>query len=45
MDALENPAKMRIQEEFNKIDIEKILKQKVPEYERLGANMSMDFQF
>lgn len=45
MDALENPAKMRIQEEFNKINIEKILKQKVPEYERLGANMTLDIQF
>lgn len=45
MDALENPAKMRIQEEFNKINIEKLLKQKVPEYERLGTNMSLDFQF
>lgn len=45
MDALENPAKMRIQDEFNKINIEKILKQKVPEYERLGANMTLDIQF
>lgn len=44
MDALENPAKTRIQEEFNKIDIEKILKQKVYEYERFGANMTLDFQ-
>lgn len=44
MDALENPVKIRIQEEFNKVDIEKILKKKVPEYERLGMNMSLDFQ-
>lgn len=45
MDALENPAKARIQEEFNTIDIETILKQKVSEYERLGSNMTMDFKF
>lgn len=48
MDALENPAKVRIQQLMNKIDVEKIVKQKVIEYERDGMNMSMtnfDFKF
>lgn len=45
MDALENPAKARIQAEFNKVDVEKILKQKVAEYERTGGNMTMNLDF
>lgn len=44
MDALENPAKKRIQQEMDKIVMEKLLKQKVPEYEKFGTNMTFDFQ-
>lgn len=45
MDALENPAKKRIQQMMNKIDVEKIIKEKVLEYEKNGMNMAMDFDF
>lgn len=42
MDALENPAKARIQEEMNKIDVEKLLKKKILEFEKHGMNMTFD---
>ncbi len=46
MDALENPAKLRIQQLMNKIDVEKIVKQKIVEFETKGPDMSMmDFDF
>lgn len=45
MDALENPAKVRIQQVMNKIDVEKIIKEKVVEFEKKGKNMTMDFDF
>lgn len=48
MDALENPAKVRIQQMMNKIDVEKIVKEKVVEFEKDGMNMTMtnfDFKF
>lgn len=45
MDALENPAKVRIQQLMNKIDVEKIVKEKVIEFEQKGMNMSMNFDF
>lgn len=45
MDAIENPAKTRIQEELNKIDVEKFIRQKLPEFERLGLKMDFDFEF
>lgn len=44
MDALENPIRMRIQDVLNKIDVEKILKEKVVEYERDG-NINLDLNF
>lgn len=45
MDALENPAKVRIQQVMNKIDVEKIVKERVIEFEKKGMNMSMNFDF
>lgn len=45
MDALENPAKVRIQQIMNKIDVEKIVKEKVLEFEKRGMNMTMSFDF
>jgi len=44
MDAIENPIKMRIQEMMNEIDVEKIIKEKVPEFEKMGMNMQLDFK-
>lgn len=45
MDALENPIKSRIQDMMDKIDVEKVLKEKVLEYERMGVNMNFDLPF
>lgn len=45
MDALENPAKVRIQQMMNKIDVEKLIKEKVVEFEERGMDMSMNFDF
>lgn len=45
MDALENPAKTRIQQMMNKIDVEKVIKEKVVEFEEKGMNITMDFDF
>ncbi|GAB0100284.1 uncharacterized protein DMENIID0001_162970 [Sergentomyia squamirostris] len=45
MDAIENPAKSRVQEELNKIDVEKFIRQKLPEFERMGIKMDIDFKF
>ncbi|XP_063695478.1 uncharacterized protein LOC134826900 [Culicoides brevitarsis] len=45
MDALENPIRSRIQDEMDKIDVEKVLKEKVLEYEKLGVNMNFDLPF
>uniref|UniRef100_A0A6B2EAR1 Putative hemolymph juvenile hormone binding protein n=1 Tax=Phlebotomus kandelakii TaxID=1109342 RepID=A0A6B2EAR1_9DIPT len=45
MDAIENPAKTRVQEELNKIDVEKFIRQKLPEFEKMGLKMDFDFQF
>ncbi|XP_059609052.1 uncharacterized protein LOC132256574 [Phlebotomus argentipes] len=45
MDAIENPAKTRVQEELNKIDVEKFIRQKLPEFEKLGLKMDFDFKF
>lgn len=44
MDALENPAKAKIQEAMNQINVEQIIKEKVPEYERMGSNMTFDIK-
>lgn len=45
MDAIENPVKVRLQEEFNKVDVEKLIKAKVADYERHGTNMKFDLNF
>lgn len=46
MDAIENPVKTKIQETMNKIDVEKTIKAKLPEFEKFGAaNMKFDFKF
>lgn len=45
MDALENPIKSRIQDMMDKVDVEKVLKEKIVEYERLGVNMNFDLPF
>lgn len=44
MDALENPAKIFIQKELDKVNVEKIIKEKLPEFEKMGANMNLDFK-
>lgn len=42
MDALENPARAKIQEAMNQINVEKIIKEKVPDYEKNGTNMTFN---
>lgn len=44
MDAIENPLKIRIQEIMNGIDVEKKLKEKVPQFQKMGLNMNFDFK-
>lgn len=44
MDAIENPLKVRIQEEINKYDVEKVLKEYLPKFEQLGLKMDFDFK-
>lgn len=49
MDALENPAKARIQEEMNKINVERLIKKNIPTFEKMSKkNMDLsinDFRF
>lgn len=49
MDALENPAKARIQEEMNKINVERFIKKNIPTFEKMSKkNMDIslsDFKF
>lgn len=49
MDALENPAKARIQEEMNKINVERFIKKNIPTFEKMSKkNMDLslnDFKF
>lgn len=45
MDAIENPVKVRLQDEFNKIDVEGLIRSKVAEYEKNGKNMKFDLNF
>lgn len=45
MDALENPAKARIQEEMNKINVESFIKKNIPNFERMsrkGATVKLN---
>lgn len=45
MDAIENPIKNRIQEIMNQINVEQLLKDKIPEFLKHGMNMNLDFDF
>lgn len=38
MDALENPAKAKIQEEMNKINVERFIKSNIPTFEKMSKN-------
>lgn len=41
MDALENPAKIKIQDEMNKINVEKLIKDNIPNFEKLLQNYTI----
>lgn len=41
MDALENPAKIYIQKELDKVNVEKIIKEKLPEFEKMGFDFKV----
>lgn len=43
-DALENPIKKKIQEQMDKIDMERLIKEKVPDFQKNGfSNFDLDF--
>lgn len=42
MDALENPAKAKIQEAMNQINVEQLIKEKVNEYEQNDGKVSFN---
>lgn len=44
MDAIEGPLRTRIQEKFDLIDVEQVIRERVPEFQRMGMDMSFDFQ-
>nr|XP_017105689.2 uncharacterized protein LOC108131351 [Drosophila bipectinata] len=44
MDAIENPVKQRIQEQFNNIDVEQAIKTMAQNYEADGKNFNFDFK-
>lgn len=41
MDALENPARAKIQEEMNKINVEKLIKDNIPNFEKMNQNYTI----
>lgn len=43
MDALEKPIKLKIQEAMDQIDVERFVKEKVPEFQKQGMDMNLDF--
>lgn len=48
MDALENPIRTRIQDEMDKIDVEKLIKNNLPAFEKMKENSQItmdDFKF
>lgn len=49
MDALENPAKARIQEEMNRINVERFIRNNIPTFEKMGRKNTeltlSDFKF
>lgn len=42
MDALENPIKSKIQDEMNKINVERLLKDNIPAFEKMQTNSTFD---
>uniref|UniRef100_A0A0K8UZQ7 Circadian clock-controlled protein n=2 Tax=Bactrocera latifrons TaxID=174628 RepID=A0A0K8UZQ7_BACLA len=44
MDILENPVKMRIQEKFDSIDVEKAIKENFEKFQTMGDDFSFDFK-
>ncbi|XP_030556609.1 uncharacterized protein LOC115759729 [Drosophila novamexicana] len=42
MDAIENPIKQRVQEKFNTIDVEQVIKQQIEKNDREGGNFAID---
>lgn len=44
MDAIEGPVRQRIQQLFDRIDMEREIRERVPEFRRLGMNMKFDFK-
>lgn len=41
MDALENPAKAKIQQEMNKLNVERLIKDNIPNIEKLNQNYTI----
>lgn len=41
MDALENPVKVKIQEELDKINVEKLIKNNIPNINKMRQNYSI----
>lgn len=41
MDALENPVKVKIQDEMDKINVEKLIKNNIPNIEKMRKNYSI----
>ncbi|XP_055916109.1 uncharacterized protein LOC129948969 [Eupeodes corollae] len=44
MDAIENPIKMRVQEKFNQIDVERAIKDNFKKFQESGNEFSFDFK-
>ncbi|XP_070064899.1 uncharacterized protein [Drosophila virilis] len=42
MDAIENPIKQRVQEKFNTIDVEQVIKQQIEKNDHEGGNFAID---
>lgn len=43
MDALEYPARVKIQDEFNKINVERLIKDNIPALEKMCQNPAFKF--
>lgn len=41
MDALENPVKMKIQEQMDQINVERLIKNNIPNFEKMQQNYSV----
>lgn len=44
MDAIEGPIRIRVQEWFDTIDVERLIKERVPEFQKMGLDMMQDFK-